>query len=344
MKEYNQKDITRYTLQSYAGVFTSDIELSSRQKEAIERLMHLSDDKFDGLCNDVVNEIQRRNGVESKMAGPMQEKLRRLNDEKFKNLVVDLLLVYNYRYPDGESVKSDKFLINLEYLITDLKIKSEREKFLIRSQNLSFARKIEEYNRYIRRLEVVDEEIIDEIDRSISEEMDKRAGVFVDVIGQPLQLIKIMDESSLKDNKEYLYHRKNILELVEGGSEGRLVKTELKQLLGLLVDNCDVPEDKTEVFYEEISTIINILNEIKKDVKEEASADLGSISDRIVEVVDSMIAKTEVLEDTDDFKGRLKLHRISMENLKDFPTKKDAFEEVVLFSNDVLGVFKRPIV
>lgn len=214
--EKKERDLIQYTLQSYVGPHLADMHISQRQKDAIQRLICLSEDKFEDLCADIVNEIHHRSGMDFTGSGPMYAKLAGLSDDKFRNLVVDTLLVHNYRHPGTETVHMEDFLNNLERLIQNLKDQSLNEKFTEKIKGMGFLPALLEYNRYIRKVAPVDPDIVTEIDRMVHGELELRTVHFLDSLSYPRRFLEYLDKSSLSQNSEYCFRRHTILQLLDG--------------------------------------------------------------------------------------------------------------------------------
>lgn len=364
----DDKEVIRYTLQSFVSPHITNSELSSRQKEAIQRLIYLSPEKFENLCSDIVNEIHRRSGMSFDPLGPLQEKLSRLNIEKFRNLVIDTLLVFNYKNPGSEVLKMEDFLSNLENLIENLKIKSDKEKFINKIKNQPFINKITEFNRYLRRTKIIDLEIIDEIDKEIAAEVDRKTHYLFDCLLYPKIFISQVDNSDLRDDPEYIYHRKNLLNLFEekdgcsgckkdsdnkelnkfkdqiigDDTKNKLIKSEIQKIISLIIDKSNIPAKRIEYFEREINLVLDALYEIKRDIIGEACVNLEEISNTLIFSIDGIIDKFKVIDsENDDFLNILQMHKVSMETLGDSVTKSEAFKQVLSLAKDLQLVFKK---
>lgn len=220
------RDVTRYTLQSFVGPRVADLSITKRQKDAIQRLIGLSDEKFEALCDDIVNEIHRRGGMNHSTDGPMHEKLAELSEEKFRSLAVDTLLVYNYRNPGTEVLELDSFLNNLQQLISDLKTRSDEERFVERIRGMGFLNAMLEYNRYVERTGTMDKEVTAEIERLIKQEVESRSTKLIECLSYPADFIRCLDREAIKDSPEYKYHRANIMRLIENTPEVEAINEE----------------------------------------------------------------------------------------------------------------------
>lgn len=358
----HDKSIVRYTLQSFVGPHISDMKISQRQKDAIQRLIYLSDEKFEGLCEDIVNEIHHRSGMQHVKEGPMYEKLTKLNDEKFKNLVVDTLLVYNYRNPGTEVLHLDDFLANLQSLIEDLKSQSEGEKFISKIKGMGFVNVMQEYNKYVKRAANVDSEITAAIDRVIAGEMDAGSNRLLECLSYPEAFLEKVDGSEIGENEEYRFHRDSVLRALGAGREDKephdrtefscvenmsehlrsqVVKTGIMQILFLLINRANIPAKSIDTQYPEIFTVLNALDSIKDDLKGSTCTNLEIMSEELNAALDSLIDKFSTTHAVDEETiNNIKLHRVSIEGMKEAVTKHDAFKLVVSLAKDLQSVFK----
>lgn len=344
-----QKNIVRFTLQSYVGPSINHIEITQRQKDAIQRLIYLPDQNFVELCDDIVNEIHRRNGMKHTTTNAMFNKLVNLSDEKFKNLVVDTLLVYNYRNP-GNEYANDDFLNNLKKLIEDLKATPENDNFIEEIKNLAFVNKISEYNKYVRRNSDITKEIIELIDSEIKKELEMRAQDLLECLTYPNIFLEKVDKSNIADTEEYKFHRNNIQKLLENNktdsyddisdkfesqalsalTKSKLIKSEMMQIFSILINRISLPAKNIEPFHDEIVMILDTLKSIKNDLEGGEKIDLKDVSFSVNTVVDGLLSKTlQISQDDNEVINDLKMQKILIGELQLSATKMDAIQLIL---------------
>ncbi len=202
-------------LQAYIEPYLNTVKLSERQKEAVENLLKFSDIKYKKLLGDVINEINRRQGKEYNKNIVKNNKLIRIAEDKFVNLIIDVLLVFNYRQSENKSKSLENFLVNLENQVEKLKQESETSKFLQKIEKMDFSRVFYEYNRFVEKTTSVDCNIIKTIDNIIATNNIFNETILMYFVESPYMFINLFDKSSIKYLNKYKYHRDNIIKLIK---------------------------------------------------------------------------------------------------------------------------------
>lgn len=331
-----QDDIKRYTMQSFVGSHLSTMQISHRQKEAIERLVRLTDDKFDGLCEDIVSEIHRRNGIQnstenttSPHASPVHDRLAQLSEDKFKNLVVDVLLVHSYKQPNSEPLKLDQFMNNLQHLIAELNGLAENERFINKIKDLTFLNKLEEYNKYIKERKRVPNEITDEIEKAIKEEKSERSGRLLDVLAYPDVLIEELNK--VKENEEIKKSKEKIRELMNGEKNEEEIKENIIKIIREVMGRMVIPARRVEAMKEELEIIVEVLEEIEKDMKGTYKVKLNEMSKRISGALNTILETMKGREKKGDkaIINELAVQKVFVDELDASSSKMDAFQHVL---------------
>jgi len=323
----------RKSLQSFVGIHIDDMEVSERQKEAIQRLMCLPDEKFDNLCNDVVNEINRRSGLKHAEKGPMQEKLGNLSLGKFKNLVFDVLLVYNYRNSGGDKINFEEFISHLDEAIAEMKMHNKNIVSTIRQ--MDFLSTMKEYHRYVTMNYRLNPELKEEISEKIELESKNKVESFVYCLSHPKEVIKYLDSGKMKGNDMFQYKKDMIMRVLGDGEltheKRSILKSEMITIFSLMAEEVEYQEKSLPL---ELGMITEILEDIRKDICGEGCVNLEEISGKMSSIVDSLILQRSESND-------LKLHKVALESLDESVTKMDAFEMILKLAQDVNELFEQ---
>ncbi|EPR78753.1 hypothetical protein SLOPH_1681 [Spraguea lophii 42_110] len=268
-------EVKRMTLHSYIATTLEKLEVSDREKEAITKLMFLSKKQFDDLVEDVIEEIERRtlkirktsnsNVVTERMHS--KKRLSNLTSKRFKNLVLDVFLVFNHKYP----TKSTQNLEEIEELIQQL------EMFITELKNEdNIVNSIEITTDTNERYKIIKNHI-QEIcaQNNISQEFIKYLDELVNItpiqtISSPMIFLKATEYlNNTKDKNIYNYHKNNIVNNIKDKSiiSDKIVKREMINIMELVL--CDLKIDNKIDLKEEIDMLISILVEIKnKEINE----------------------------------------------------------------------------
>lgn len=348
MTNPGNKDIVRYTLQSYVGKMFTDTEISSRQKEAIQRLNTLREDKFQEFCHDVINEIHRRSGVKYNADNKMIQRFSMLSTERFKNLVVDTLIVYYQKNPEARVEEMPAFLENLGNLIEALKIDSERESFLERLKRLGFYNKLQEFVVYSVGFGI-DKRIADHINESLQDSVQKECLHFIECLSYPKVLLQKIEDSELfkgycKEKpsvfKEFQTSKELISNALEHGGDSSTVRKELIKVMRTVIHSAAIPAKKVECFEDEIKSVIGGLESIKCDVEGTSSVDLTALSENLTGTIDKVIKKSKCADLPDQAISSLHIHRVTLEGLANSASKTEAFCTVLDIAKELRNAFR----
>lgn len=298
MKNINNKNIIKYTLESYIGKPISEIETTERQKEAIDRLFNLREDKFDEICYDVCNEIHRRNGMKYDVKNKMCEKFSMLTEMHFKNLVVDLLVVYYLKNPDKKPESMPAFLNSLETLIDSLKSEAENQNFLYKIKNLNFYHKIQEFITYLKSNKIDTNNDIDNLfDYMILElkyEIENESIKFFEALSYPEILIEQFEKTKyfLKLKPEVQNEIKNLKQKIQINlkvtNKDEIIKISLLQILEIIVNNSQIPARNIECYENEIKILIESLESIKNELKNQIPINFKILISRLNNVIEKI--------------------------------------------------------
>lgn len=340
----NQNNLIKYTLESFIGKPITEIEVSERQKEAIQRLLNLKDEKFEELCKDVTNEIFRRNGMSYDLSNKMCEKFSMLSLENFKNLVVDVLVVYYEKNTDQKPETMPVFLNNLETLILNLKIESEKESFLNKVKDVQFYQKIMEFIDYMKPGK--SNGIAEYMKECVESEIRKDNHSFLDSLSFPKILINEIEDCaffkylSYESTKEFNERKLNILTNLEEKENEIQVKNDLIKIVEIIIMNSRIPARKIQWFETEIKTVIQNLDIIKNGLRANKSIEIKPVYDNILEAVDKVYEKTKNL---DFIRNRIKVFTIYKNNGPGYfesKTNAECYELVIGMAKDFSNFFK----
>ena len=315
----------REKLVGFLGSDANAYDITDRQKEAIEKLLMLPNLKFFELCDDVVNEVNNRTGEENvDRSRVMFERLSKLNKEKFKNLVIDVLLVYNYRQAeDAQSSNVGKKIDEKEVkkVLNELNNAYSADNFKELVKNLGFYNKIQEYIKYSRKY-LRDEGIADYIKSEIDLEIKNQSMIFLETVSYPEKLFNLVP-----DNEETNKFKENLCKI----TDEEIFRKEYGRFLEYLTRKV-VPVKQVIIFDSEIDTFCKVLQMILNYKAE--NIDLEEIKrTELLPVVDSVLNKTKDVET--EALNRLKMHRFLIEGISNVGSKNEALQLIVEVAKNV---------
>ncbi|OQS53882.1 hypothetical protein EHP00_704 [Ecytonucleospora hepatopenaei] len=327
----------RQKLIDYLGNDVSNYNITGRQKEAIEKLLKLPSIKFTELCDDVVNEVNRREGCdEVDKSRPMFERLASLAEEKFKNLVIDVLLVYNYRYsPENNNSEinniKDENTINTQKaaeVLENMEKTYNAENFIKNTEGLTFYNKLKEYLYYSKKY-VKDTKITEYVDRCIENRMESDCCDFIETIAYPEKLIK-----KLKESKNYSEEAANLEQITKNNSDGDFKKN-YTHFLEAITKNIQ-PYKKVFVYEEEVGVFCNILQQILTNNSE---IDLEKVKkEQIIPAVDSILTKSKNIDE--EMINNLKMRRFLAEGISNSGSRNDSMLLILEIAKNVNEIAK----
>lgn len=347
MTSPESRDIIRYTLQSYVGSMFTETKMSGRQKEAIRRLSSLRRDKFQELCHDIINEIHRRGGVKYNTDNKMIQKFAMLSTEKFKNLVVDTLIVYYQKNPEARMEEPPAFLENLGTLIESLKVDSEREIFLERLKRLEFYNKIQEFVSYSTGFGI-DREITDHINECVLHAIERESTHFIECFSYPETLLQKIEESEpfkalCRRCPDILEEFQTSKKLVFDAIERRCMsaaRDELLKIMKAVIHSTTIPAKRIECFGSEIKAVIGALESVKHDLEGISPADLSVLSRNLGTSVDQIIKKSKDEGLSTETVNSLHIHKVTLEGLPSSVSRIEAFSVVLCIAKELRDIFK----
>lgn len=332
------------------------MNIAECQKEAIEKMMFLSQEQFDDLVEDVCNEIDMRRRNEttytpnpsfSEKRNMSCRKLRCLNNEKFSNLVVDVLLVLNHRIPSAEHAgETCDMLSDLENILLSLKRGRTSEERTIREIKLAgdFQQKTKIFMKYLKsefknnRMETGVMDVMEAEMRSYFRgQTEAQMGYMLKTENFLEYADRLSEDVSAP---EYAYRRKNIKELVDTRPEGyrRLVKAEMCRIFELLLEKHDAVETENpsaamhEVTVELINALESFVRALKLDtngskVGEEGIRMLGASSSFY-----NKLRSTNIEVDDDMYKAYESQQQNIESSLSNRSTEHGLFNAVIEFT------------
>lgn len=244
------REVIKYTLQSYLGSY-----VNTSKEEALSKMKDLPADNFDELVNDIVNEIHRRTNLEyDRTDRPMRKKLTKLKDEKFKNLVSDVLDVFNFRYPHyAENIDDD--ITKISKLISFLKTEDDITEQIIDETNINLKYKI--FLEYVKNKYVdEDDKIVDYMIEYTNKNMEYEFDDSINTLFNYKLFIENIDKSKYAGLKKYKIYRENIVRIevmnIESDIRKDLISSEFHNMLKLIINS--------QYFYEEDIIKHNIYN------------------------------------------------------------------------------------
>lgn len=337
----------RSKLTEYLGNDVHNYNITERQKDAIEKLLKLPSVKFIELCDDVVNEVNRRNNDgEIDTSRAMYERLKKLAEEKFKNLVIDVLLVYNYRNsPESvnnvkntenqiDEVKKETKVVCAEKIaniLDDLEKTYTVDNFKLYVEKMGFINKIQEYVNYSKKY-VKDEKIAEYMKECLDKYVEEESLIFLETVAYPEKLFKKVEEAGkmnekLNEIKDTMLTMSTMHE--ENNNEFR--EHYLSFLKELTVDV--QPYKKVFVYEQEINVFCDILKKMLEN--KDGEMDLEKMkNEQILPTVDSVLSKASSKTETETV-NTLKMRRFLVEGINNVGSKTDALLLILEIAKNV---------
>lgn len=344
--DFEQK---RASLQSYLKDFTHSPQ---RQKDAVQKMLFLESQQFEELLDDVIDEINRR---QTNTMHPLHDKtgysakrnasrlkLGRLSNDKFKNLVFDVLLVFNHRYPDLENKNVDEIeelIGDLEKLIIDLKGDMAYEQLIIDQlkNEQDYKARHHIFNKYVRRIfdkHKEDTSVIDYME-SVSKETTHEKIDILDLLETHV-FMRHADHYFKHHNlfsHEYEYHKNNLFALKDDvifdkETQSRIVRKTKARIFEIMLQTRDKMLKINVNFEIEVNSIIFSLEKIKEVMRSNNVNECQEIAVSVLESSDKFLQKIRTLEVDRDALAKFEVER-SVLNLKLQEEKYDKIPESI---------------
>lgn len=320
----------RSSLQSYIkGVATSP----QRQNDAVQKMLFLEPQQFDELLADVHEEVNRRS---SEPRTPVEKistygakrnasraKLGNLPEEKFKNLVLDVYLVFNHRYPDFEDKNVDEIeelIGDLEKLITNLKGDMAYEELIIEQlkNEDDYKARHHIFNKYVRRtFEKLNENtsVIDYMETKSKETTHEK--IDISDLLETHVFMRHADHYFKYHNlfsDEYEYHKNNLFalkdeEIFEKQTQDRIVRKTKARIFEIMLQTRDKMVKEDVNIEDEVNNIIYSLEKIKDVIRSNDMDTCKEIGDGVLESSGSFLDKVKALKVDDEKIAKLEMER-----------------------------------
>jgi hypothetical protein len=342
MEARREKDIIRYTLQSYIGKSIKDITLGEHQKIAISRLSGMKNERFDQLCGDLINEIQRRNGMDFVPPTVLGEKLIQISDLKFKNLVMETLTVFYLKNTQYEVEDMPEFVENVKMLIKSLKEQTERDLFLNQIENLGFYGKIYEFLDFAKKSDL-DIQILSQMKKYVDEKVGKDSFEFIELCEFPDLFLKSFFSSErlnlIKNEKMKILYDQIINLPVEMNYEERseLIKKNMIEMIAIVINSTAISSKKIEYFENEISGVVEVLEGIESEIQTKTPIDLDKASLKLSEILENIITKgsNKLSFLSTDHINELKIQQLTVELINNSQSRNESFKLVIEIAKDI---------
>lgn len=293
MSEEMDKDVVRYTLQSYIGSY--NVNCSEEKKmAAVKKMENLALSNFNELVGDVVNEIHRRcNMAYEESDKPMRGKLTKLRDDKFKNLAVDVLNVFNNRYFKNSKSDIKDEITNLGKIISLLKVEEETGEGIIHETNEKIKFKL--FLEYVKKFH--NDKIVEYMEKFVQESIEMDQNNNFQVLFNYKMLIHKVENSKYKNLKEYQIYKSNIRRIenmnIDSQIKKNLLKKEFLNISELLYDKQFYFEESS--IKNDVNHLINLLGRYNSDETKEKTL-LMEIHVEIIQVVNRIIEKADLID------------------------------------------------
>ncbi|WUR03709.1 uncharacterized protein VNE69_06030 [Vairimorpha necatrix] len=297
------REIIKYTLKSYLGDHTN-FSSPEKKKETFDKLSTLSVRDFEKFVNDIINEIHRRTDMEYKKPRKhsMRKKLIQMKEDTFKNLVFDLLEVYDVRYPSNMEDEIE----NISQIITCLKMKENLNQQILNETNITL--KINFFLEYIIQKYNIKDEIVDHmveyIDNNIQEEL---TSTFEGIFNYKLFIDKL-DKTRYASLEKYIIYRDNIKRLenmnINEDIKKEMIFNEFLNIVKFVIDK--------QIFHDEdsitrsVNSFIETVSKIEYD-EESCVKETGKIKeslDLFVESCQGILINSEHLTGLQNIKSK----------------------------------------
>lgn len=345
MKSTSKEDVMFYTLQSFVGNCIGEESLTSRQKEAIERLKNLKEEKYYELCNDISNDIYRRTGMAFDTNNKMWKKFAMLSDSNFKNLVIDVLYVYYIKNPDKKPKEISEFLKNLEILIEDLKFEAQNENFIVKIKNLNFFIKIREFLKYSK-TQNIDLNILEYMDKSLDEEINNECNHMIKVLAFPEKILEIFEKSEPIKNlnevklEEFLKFKQKILDGISSKDKG-MIKNGMIGIFSIMIDHTIIPTEEIIYYEDELKSIIESLETIKIALDKDDNIDIQNIVENVNASVEKINKKAQSWEKASETPSQIRLSSIPISCINASDSKLNCYRKILNHAKYVRDIFQR---
>ncbi|ELQ75765.1 hypothetical protein THOM_1293 [Trachipleistophora hominis] len=246
-KGEDDNEITRYILYGYIGIHIRKINITERQKSAFAKMSFLTPLQFECLIKDVKTEINRRI-TKREPADNDNIRLSNLSELKFRDLVIDLFLVFNKKFPSKRYDNTDEtevMIYNLENLIHSLKNENEGVMKNLRMISSVFKR-IRLYQKYLKSeftKQNKNTQIIDYMDTVF----DSHDCLLLEILNNPDYMTNIADRK-LKNNCYYENIRTKY-KYEQNLSEKNGQKDYVLKVIELLLFNKSYDQETDEALY-----------------------------------------------------------------------------------------------
>ncbi|AFN82493.1 hypothetical protein EROM_020180 [Encephalitozoon romaleae SJ-2008] len=308
MGNEKNKEIIRCELENYVAEEMKNASPSTRQMDAIQKMVSLPEKNFEDLVSDIVNEMRRRSSVPFiSPETPMQYKLSRIHEDGFKSLVLDLLLVMNQRSPEDKcsSENVHGLIDSLDKLISSLKEDMMNEEKMAKDicSSCDVSEKFMmfiEYSRNVFERNGEDTKVHEHMVKEAKEYFEIQTADGPDLMISVDMLLKKCDKLKYSNLPEYKYHRNNIQRLkvmdLEESVKKRLIRDEVVQVYSIFVmESTNLRGAREKQLECKVNSLVDVLCKIKNDAEEgreiaayEYLEDVASSSGDILELVENM--------------------------------------------------------
>ncbi|KAF7684142.1 Protein SPA2 [Astathelohania contejeani] len=302
-------EIIRCTLKSYIGRAIEEIQIESRQKEAIQKMIFLDKTRFFELVDDVMDEISRRETSARPFLEPQKiysnnrnlsrKRLARLSNDHFHNLVLDVYLVYIHHIPGSDKMPSgvNTLISDLERLIQNLKDQKNRHEIVLEAirEESSYLKKMKIFYEYLREIFTKHNEELIVINHIESLPINHSN---INILLEPTTFLEQCDSYFKNDFvDEYNFHKRNIN---DNKNNRYILNREILGIVGLLLK---IESDKPDIsIVQEVQIIIDVLTHLKdRIVVYGMDFDYKPIVSTISEVTNSIINKVKIIKQVSDY-------------------------------------------
>ncbi|RVD93222.1 hypothetical protein TUBRATIS_002470 [Tubulinosema ratisbonensis] len=265
----------------YAGDPTSITNITTRQKEAIEKMVFLNKYQFDDLVIDISNEIDYRlYGMEpepltDKTKLVTRNKLRLLDEHRFKELTLDVLLVMEHRIPFIDQNPGTKTLINdIEEILYKLKSsKTLEESFYSKlDKSQDFLESVSYFLDYLERKFKQSDTNTSVLDK-FRGQFDKYESTIVQTNYHSLFSINkflIFIEQYETTNSEFCYRKNNLEKMLETKQEipEKILLREISEIFYIILQEKRIFSVKTKnILKEDATNLMRSLEEFVSAIK-----------------------------------------------------------------------------
>lgn len=242
----------KFTMQNFLG----DFSMVKESNDSIVKMLSLPDSSFNDLMHDVINDIHRRNGEEyDKTDKKMRKKLFKLKEDKFKNLVSDVLHVYNLRY----NANVNDSIEDIKKILTVLKLEED----LINEENKDFKYKL--FLDYLKN-RYSEDKIVAYMYNFNQKKIDQQFDNSIEILFNYELLVDKIDKSKYSGLKQYNIYKKTIeiyKKIEDNKVRKELLQNEFFNIFKLIIKNRYVfEEDKLKIT---VNNLIDLLQDYKEN-------------------------------------------------------------------------------